>query len=171
MGRPLVQPSVAALAEFRAVTLALKAAGKDLRKDINKATRDTINPVWRDAVSRHASTTLDRLVLVKGARIAAGNPSQAVAGSSTKALPGGLVPAKHAAAFEFGVPNPHVYTDYSRRHPRSGKVHDVRRRTMTGLPIRKNNGRVIYPAFAETAPRMVSLWTQLIMRKVYDAFK
>jgi len=45
----------------------------------------------------------------------------------------------------------------------------VERRTMRGLPTRTPKGRVVYQAFADLAPRMVSLWVQIVVKKYAEA--
>lgn len=155
-------------AQVRAAVLALKSAGRDLRSDINKATRETMNPVWRSLVSEHATSLRDRDVIARGARIKAGNPPAAVAATSRRPLSGGLVPADDWQPIEFGTGSRAVATTYRRRSPNGG-THSVTRRTRTGLPQHRRGGRVAYPAVADIAPRMVSLWVQLIVRKYHEA--
>lgn len=157
---------------LQAAVLAFKAADRNLRSDINKATRETMNPVWRGLVAQNATGKgglTDRL-LGPGARVAAGNPPVAKAAQSTRGVGRGrsLRPADDFGPWEFGVPNREKYTRYRRTSPK-GKPHNVRRRTMRGLPQGDRSGRVVYPAFAEIAPRMVSLWVQLIVRKYHEA--
>lgn len=43
------------------------------------------------------------------------------------------------------------------------------RHTNHGLPQLKRSGRVVFPAFAEIGPRMVSLWVQIVVRTYADA--
>lgn len=166
--------SVTGSRQLRAAVLAFKAADRDLRRDINTATRDTMNPVWRQQVADRISGS-DRFtsrMLDNGVRIAAGNPPAAKAAQSKRGLPPTrrLIPAEHYALGEFGVGDTERTSTYERRSPK-GKAHQVTRRTRRGLPRRVPTGRVVYPAFAETAPRMVSLWVQLIVRKYFDALE
>ncbi len=164
--------SVEADDTLKASVLAMKAADRDLKRAINTATRETMNPVWRSLVTANLAGTRapTSAVLDKGVRIAAGNPPVAKAAQSTRNVGRGgpLVPAKHYAAFEFGAGNRNAYSRYKRKG-RKGGSHDVARRTMRGLPPRNRTGWVVYPAFAEIAPRMVSLWVQIIVKKYHDA--
>lgn len=148
---------------LKAAVLALKAADRDLRRTINAATKDVIGPVWTSAVEAEASSTLDRAVVVKGVRLKPGNPPSAVAASSVKRLRGGLLPADQWHAVEFGSDRNRV-TTYQRRG-RKGAAHTVRRHTTRQLPARTAGGRVAMPAFKAVAPRAVSLWVQIIVRK------
>lgn len=145
----------------------MKAADRTLRSDINKATRAIFNPVWRAAVAEGAQSRMDSRVLVQGARISAGNPPVAVAATSRRRLRGGLVPAQSWHAVEFGADR-RVKRTYERISP-SGRPHEVTRRTRAQLPARTKGGRVVYAAFARVAPRVVSMWVQLIVRKYSEA--
>lgn len=152
--------------ELRAAVLALKGVDRDVRSRINKATTGTMGPEWKALVAERARTPWDQRILVPGSRIAAGNPPTAVAANSRRKI-GRMVPAEVWKGYEFGA-NRNAYSRYQRRSPK-GKVHTVERRTMRHLPPVTRTGRVVYPAFAEIAPRMVSLWVQLIVKTVHDA--
>jgi hypothetical protein len=153
--------------ELKAVTLALRAADRDLRNDINRATRETFNPVWRTELARRARTPTDRAVLVKGARVLAGNPPVFVTATSTRRLRGGLVPAEKWYAIEFGAKRDTVST-YPRRSVK-GATHQVKRHTRHQLPPRYRKGRVGFPVAHELAPRVASLWVQLIVKRFATA--
>lgn len=169
--RTIIQPSVHSMAEFKAAALALRAAPKEMRREINAATRNTGNVIWREEINRAASSKMDRLVLVKGARIKAGNPAQAIAASSRRPLSDGLVPDRDYAGFEFGSRRRSGTTTYKRKSRRGG-THTVTRRTRRQLPAKPSpgSGRVAYTAWFRSGPRLVSLWTQTIYRIVYEAF-
>lgn len=157
--------SVRESAELRAAVLALKAANRSLRSDINKETTRVGNSIWRPAVERHVRTKTDRLVLAKGVRVKAGNPPVAIAANSRKRLGRtGPVPSEAWPGYEFGANRQKVET-YSR------KGHKVTRHTQRQLPPRIKAGRVVYPAFAEVAPRVASLWVQMIVAKYNEAFE
>ncbi|WP_413450208.1 hypothetical protein AA0Y32_06020 [Georgenia phoenicis] len=158
--------------QLQAAVLAMKAADKDLRRDINQATRETMNPVWKSLVDAHMAGTsvMANRVLNKGVRIAAGNPPRAVAATSTRGVGDGkrVTPARDYAGWEFGASR-NAYSRYERKNRARSGYHVVERRTMRHLPPRTPKGRHIYPAFADIGPRMVSLWVQLIVRKYHDA--
>jgi hypothetical protein len=165
---PVIQPSARTVPLLRAAALALKAADKGIRSDINKHTRATLNPIWRQAIAARANRSrMDQAVFGAGARIAAGNPARAIAASSRRPLrsgDGGFVPNTDARSLEFG-------TDRGKRSTYDRKGHQVTRRTRTGLPARNRKGRVVYPAFADVAPRMVSLWVQIIVRNIHESLE
>ena len=166
-----MQPSAKSMAEFRAAALALKAAPKEVRSRINKAVRAEGNVIWREEIDRAARSNLDRRIIAKGARIQAGNPARAIAANSKRALSGGLVPMYDFHGFEYGSSKQEEFFEYERRSPR-GKFHSVKRRTKRQLPERApvGSGRVAFKAWHRTGPRLVSLWTQIIYRSVYEAF-
>lgn len=150
----------------------MKASDRTIKNAINRATRAELNPIWQDEIAQRVNSMprVDQLVLGRGVRVKAGNPATVTAASSTRALSGGLVPNARAKGFEFGTDDREGTSTYSRRSPR-GKVHSVTRRTKRHLPNRTPKGRVIWPAFADTGPRITSLWVQIIVREIYDALE
>lgn len=166
-----VSPSVTSNRQFQAVVLGLKLMGKDLRRDINKATRDDLNPVWKALVAVEAQNHQDYKILTPGTRIVGGNPPSVQAASGNKKLSGGGTPNSLGHAYEFGTPNRQEVNTYDRRNKKTGGTHKVTRHTSRQLPYVERKGRVIYPAFAMFAPRMVSLWVQMVVRKTHEAFE
>lgn len=156
--------------ELQAAVLALKAADRTLRSDINRATVQVGNEIWKPAVAARAMTAMDSRMLAVGARVKGGNPPVAMAANSRR--PVGrtrrLVPAEQYHAWEFGAVHG-VTTTYQRVNRKGGGTHTVRRDTTAQLPPRYRKGRVVYPAFADVAPRMVSLWVQMIVAKYAEA--
>lgn len=171
MAGSLFRPSATSSQLFEAVALGLKLVPRDVRNDINRTTRASLNPEWRESVNYYASSNMDKKVLAKGARIKPGNPVILTAATSNKALSGGLVPNSIVSrAFEFGAGDREEIVGYSRRNRSGAGSHEVRRRTRRQLP-RQNTGRVVYRAAGEMLPRLTSLWVQIIVRKIYEAHK
>lgn len=154
---------------LRATVLVMKNLERPVVREINNRTRTTLNPLWKGLVSTHASYAADTAVLAKGVRIRAGNPPAAIAASSRRKLRGGLIPADQYAVREFGGNRDHV-RKYTRRSKRGG-THQVTRHTARQLPPRYRKGRVVFPAFAEFAPRAVSLWVQTVVRTVMEGIE
>jgi len=133
------------LAPLRAAVGAMKAADRDLRRDINQRTRQA-NPEWQRAVDRHARTAQDRALVRTGTRVAAGNPPTLQAATSKRPMSrrrkgrGTLIPARDYAYIEFGS-----------NRDRTGR-----------LPRRAPSGRIVYPAVADFAPVMAGRWAQAI---------
>lgn len=138
-----------------------------LQADVDRQTVATFDPVWRGAVEAKALTPLDKAVIGPGVRVAGGNPPVAYAAQSSTALTGGLIPADRWPEVEFGS-NRTKITTYQ-RHYRSGKVGPVTRNASRQLPVFRKTGRVAYAALSDVAPRVVSLWTQMIMAKSAEA--
>lgn len=155
---------------LKAAVLVMRQIDAPTKREIGARTRTTMNPVWRGLVAERAQRfTRDRKVLDVGVRIAAGNPPAAVAAGSRRRLSGGLLPADQWRAFEFGSRGDRI-AEYRRRSPK-GNIHRVRRNVTKQLPPTYRKGRIVYPAFAELAPRFVSLWVQTIVRTMLDALE
>ena len=164
---PVIQPSARTVPLLHGLALALKAAPREIRRDIDRETRK-MTPTWRDAVSARTRTGMDAAVFGKGARVVAGNPARLVAATSRRALPGGggFTPDAHGRALEFGANRAKESTPYSRKGSKTFTRH-----TNTGLPAPNRKGRVVYPAFAAVAPRIVSLWVQTTVRTIHKALE
>lgn len=164
---PVIQPSAKTVPLLRAVVLALKAMDKQTRRDIDREVRK-FTPTWRAAVDARARTSMDSAVFGKGARVVAGNPARLVAATSRRALPGGggFTADEHGRALEFGADQRKESRPYTRDGSKSFKRH-----TSTGLPARNRKGRVVFPAFADTAPRIVSLIVQTTVRNIHKALE
>lgn len=168
----ILTPSAKSVDELRAAAIGLRLLPRTIRNDLNKTRRTHLNKMWRDAVAARATTKLDKLVLVKGARVAPGNPATAMAATSKRPLSGGLVPDNRdqAVAIEFGSPERQATETYTRKSPGGGS-HQVTRHTKRQLPMLARKGRVIYRAWADIAPRIIALDAQLIARRIYEAFE
>lgn len=159
------------LAELRGISLAMKAVPRDVRNAINRNVRAEATPIWKEELGRktNALPHVDQLVLGKGTRVKAGNPTTLVAAASTRPLSGGLVPTQKAKSFEFGTDDREGTTTYTRRNRRTGGSHQVTRRTKRQLPVRSATGHAIWPAWAESGPRLVSLQVQTVVRIINES--
>jgi len=155
--------------ELRAVVLAMRNLQAPVRRDINKASRVDLNPIWKSEIASRARGPMDAKVLGTGARVKAGNPPTVIAASSRRAIGRSrrLKPTQSWYAWEFGA-NTGKVTTY-RRRSKNGGTHQVTRHTARQLPARVKSGRVIYPAFAATAPRMAARWVSGVVRLVHLA--
>lgn len=153
--------------ELRASVLAMRAASKDVRKKINDDMRATFNPVWQKAVADNVGGfSRAEAMMLKGTRIAAGNPPELYAARSRARFGRALKPIENWQLVEWGVGR-NRKTTYTRR-TRHG-THEVTRKTMTGWPKRTRGGRIAHPAANELKPRILSYWTQSIIRAFLDA--
>lgn len=154
------------LAELRGIILATKAAPREVRNAINREMRSHLNPIWRESINSKISglPDVDQTILGKGARVKAGTSSQLIAGNSTKALSGGLVPNRWSKSWEFGTNDREKKRTYTRRNRSNGGSHTVSRRTRRQLPAYAKQGHAIWPSAAESIPRVVSLQVQTVVR-------
>ena len=155
-------------ARLDAVVFGLKLVGRDVRNQINRTTRAELKPIWQQEMAKQLGGKHKFTVAMLGkGLVQGGNPPVLRAATSRRPLSGGLVPDRDYFLAEFGGRST-LFSRYQRRS-KSGARHDVSRRTMLGLPPTIRRGRVAYPAAAETAPRMASLWVQTFVRAVYEA--
>lgn len=155
-----------------AVVLGLKLVERDVRNQVNRSTRSALKPIWQQEMAKKLAgkDVFTTRMLGKGL-VQGGNPPVMRAATSRRPLKGGggLIPDVHGYLAEFGGRST-LFSRYQRRSENGG-THTVARRTMLGLPPTIRAGRVAYPAAAETAPRMASLWVQTFVRAVYDAIE
>ena len=156
--------SVRDVDELRAIVIAMSRLRRDVRNDINRATRATLAPAWQGEVKERATGPMDRRVLDAGTRLKPGNPPVLQAAQSRRGIGKSkrLKPSTEWYAWEFGADR-EKYETYTR------KGHKVTRRAQRQLPTRYRKGRVIYPAAANIIPRAAALWVQLVVRKVHEA--
>lgn len=152
--------------------VALRSIDADARKRLNASTRTVVNPIWQGAVKSRASTPMDSKVLATGSRVAVGARPALVAASSTRPLRGGFVPGRVRAwaAWEFGSDAQALKRTYQTRS-RRGRAYEMTRRTRRQVPHRAQDGRVLYPAVADTGPRVFALWAQTTIRSIFEAFE
>jgi hypothetical protein len=154
-----------------AVVYGLKLVPRDVRNRINRETRATLKPIWQQEIQKHlAGTSSFTTRMIGKGLVSGGNPPVMRAATSRRPLrPGGVTPDAEGYLAEFGGRDT-LYSTYRRRSKNGGR-HDVKRRTKLGLPQTDRRGRVAYPAAADVAPRMASLWVQLFVRSVYEALE
>lgn len=136
-------------AALRGAVAAMKAADRQLQRDIRQRTKSA-DPVWKQAVQSRARTDQDRALVRVGTRLAPGNPPTLQAATSKRVMSkrrqgrGTLVPARDYAHVEFG-------STRSTRVPRSTP-----------------SGRIVYPAVAAVAPVIAARWAQAIRDAYLD---
>lgn len=163
----MLEISVRDVSELKAVVIAFSRLENNVRTEINQATRTHANPIWTGEVSRNVRTPMDQKMLAASARVKAGNPPVLQAAQSTRAIGGRLRPAENWQGWEFGTDRNKVST-YNRKS-KNGGTHKVVRHASRHMPSATRNGRVIYPAAANSIPRFASLWVQTVVRIVHEA--
>jgi len=134
--------------ELLATVYAIKAAPAAIRADLRQQTRAVIGKEWQRALHGQPASVQQTRMLVATARVKVSDQSVALqsANSKRKALSGGLTPFDAGKAFEFGA---------GRRQGRR-------------FPPPRSSGYVVYPAFADVAPRALALWVQTTVRVIAD---
>jgi hypothetical protein len=127
----------------------MQSADREIQSAIRQSTRAIAAPVWREELNARPASEQQSRMLVQTARVQASSNTITLtsAGSKRKALSGGATPFRLGKAYEFG----------SKR----GR----------GMPGTKRGGYVVYPALADVAPRVISMWAQTVMRTVHDALE
>lgn len=145
--------SVRESATLKVTLLAMQAVDKSVQSTIRKETRAVGASAWREELQRRPASEQQSRLLVKTSVVKASNNGLTLTSATQKrkALSGGGTPIGLGKTFEFGDNK-----GYS-------KVH--------GAPPRRKSGYVVYPALAEVAPRLISLWVQITMKHVHDALE
>lgn len=135
--------------ELLATIYAIKAAPATIRADLRRETRAVIGNEWVKQLYAQTASEQQTRMLVKTARVKVSDQSVQLRSASSRrpVLSGGATPFKHGAMFEFGIPAVHG-----------------------GVPPRRK-GWVVYPAFAELAPRALALWVQTTVRVLARALE
>ena len=158
-------------AQVVAVAAAFKLVNRQVQSQLRKAERAVLDPLWKRLVNERVAEAgggLGYRMLYNGVRAAGGNPPRLYAATSKRKLKprGELSPAHHYYLWEFGAtPHKATYQATSRR----GRTFTVTRTVSTQLPRRDKNGRAIFPALTEFAPRAVKLWVQTVYRTIAEA--
>lgn len=127
----------------RGAALAVKAADRELRRDIGRAAQGVARPIWQRQVAARVRTEQDRAVYGVGT-VTRGNPPALVAAQSSRSRSGGLTPGVEWKWVEFG----------------SNRAHGFRGQ----LPRFRSGGRVAFPSLPFVVPRMVSAWVGVVYR-------
>jgi len=156
--------------ELRATLYAIKAAPTAIRKDVRQETRAVIGKEWNRALREQSATVPQSRVLVDTARVRVSDQQVVLtsAASKRKVASGGLVPFDAGKGMEFGAGRNRVR---SYRSHRRGTTFTVKRHTTRQMPRIRRTGYVVYPAFAEVAPRALALWVQTTVRVIANALE
>lgn len=154
--------------ELQGVIVAMNGMEKELSKQIRRATKTVIQPVWKQAVAENANTRLESRVLAQTARVAVSNQNVTLSSASIgRTFAGGSKPHQLMHSAEFGADRTHTAT--YRATSRKGKSYTVNKRhTRAQFRPAKRKGYVVYPALADTIPRIASLWVQTTVRTFYE---
>lgn len=114
------------------VLAAFKSLPRDMAKQVQKQTKATVQPAFRNVYAGHISTAQDRRMAGAGtASLTAGGKGTLRGYTSGRALSGGMTPATDWPFVEFGSLGP---------HGRRGQ-----------LPMWRKGGRIFFPTTAKVA--------------------
>jgi hypothetical protein len=159
--------------EIQAVILALKVAGKDLRKEIYKRTRDQVLPEWREAIATEIgqgpNASLGARLVLKNTRVKMGQQeiNLEAATRGTRTTSGGLIPSTHYFMAEFGA-NPRIANISGRR---GGTTYNYKRKINTWSTGKVKNGRYAFKAAGDMGYRAVALWVASTVQIFTEAAK
>lgn len=165
----MLKINAAASREIQATILAIRAADKDLRREMHAGVRSEVGGLWLPALGARAASRQDRAVIMRGARVESRQDGMRLrAAGSGRFMRGGMVPNLEWYTVEFGARNHRGQV--SRRTRKSGTV------TYTailsrGVPNRVRDGRIAFDAASEIVTRAVGVWVRTIVdtyRKAAD---
>lgn len=160
------------VSEVRAVARALRDAPTDLKRHIRQGVRTELRRSWeaeiREGIGTASRPGQANAVIARPSRVNTTDREIRVEVTSTRrATSGGLVPAEHGRAVEFGSTGAKQSTYQSRRGAKRFTVHN--RHTTRQLMPRRAKGQVFFPAAKVMLPRAVSFWMQVVRKTTGDA--
>ena len=130
--------------ELQGTILLMKGAPREVAKEIRQRTKAMIDPVFREAIQKNASTKLEKELAVS-ARVAVSDQNVTLSvGSVGKKLSGGGTVKQLAPMIEFGATKRRQFGPRNRR------------------------GNVFFPTVAQVIPRVASLWVQTTIKTFYE---
>lgn len=166
--------SVLNSAALTATVRAIAAAPTAIRREIRQRTNAVIRPAWeaeiREAAGSSPQPLLASRVISGPSRVAASDRQlRASVTARRKATSGGLIPAEHGRAVEFGSNGTRTKSYSSQRKGRVYKI--TNRKTTQQLQPRRQRGSVFYKAGNDMIPRALSMWAQTTVRTILDAWE
>jgi hypothetical protein len=156
--------------ELRAMLTRIRELPAEVRKEIRVATKAEALPIWRESVAANVQSRAEGLAFGKTSRVAVTDRGVRLqAARIGKPLSGGLDVKTQWHALEFGgAPDVRRTVDMTSR---KGKRYTVTRHTQRQLRARKRTGYVVFPAVADSVPRIMSLWMQTVARAGHEALE
>lgn len=151
-----------------AAVLAWKVADRETQRTVRADTVAAFRDRWRTdvraAAERAAGLGPFVPMLRAGVTFSGGNPPQARAYQSTRALSGGLRPSERGRSYEFGTER-HEYITRSYQSRRGSTAFRVRERhTARQMLPTRSGGYAVWPAVQRIAPDVVAFWVSSIVR-------
>lgn len=153
--------------ELQAALLSLKDAEQVVATDINREARGRVRPLWEGALSARAKTSMERAVILPGARANANRRGIRVqAATSRRPLRGGLVPTFDWPGVEFGARS--RWADVAMTSPK-GTRYTARKRINRQFRSRQSHGRIAFDAASDIVTKVVGIWVETIVAQ-YKSF-
>ena len=154
--------------ELRAAAALFAHAPDETRTAIRKTNRE-MEPQIARIIHRHAGAARDGSKvdarIADSVRVRSGDRGVSVVVGSVGKV--GRTPLRDVVwQYEFGTNDREHKTEYLSRQRTSKKAMKVTRRTRKQLPQRTAKGRMVYPAVAEIAPKLVTEWVRVIAQAV-----
>lgn len=163
--------SVFTSSDLQVVIGSLRSMDRELRSQLNRATKELTTPEWQEEVRGRVSTRLESRVLSDTARVrVSARNLTLVSGASSKRLSGGATVRDLVKATEFGSDQVSKVTYKARS--KNGVAYTVTRRSNRQFrPRNAPQGYVVYSAASAFIPRAASLWVQTTVRTTHEAFE
>jgi hypothetical protein len=156
--------------QLRAMLTRIRELPADVRKEIRVATKAAALPIWREEVAGNVQSRAEGLAFAKTARVAVTDRGVRLqAARIGKGLSGGLDVKTQWHALEFGGERDVKRTIETTS--RKGKRYTATRHTQRQLRPRNKTGYVVFPAVADSIPRVMSLWMQTVARAGHEALE
>lgn len=157
----LVKLDVNQSRELQATILALKAAQRQVRLDINKEARNAIRPLWQQELNSRAHSRMEQALIVARARATASDRGVRVTAANGRELRGGLDPATGWPGAEFGARSKRVSKgEVSKRTRRPYQRDQVINRQFKG---RTQHGRIAFDAASAAMTKVVGIWVRTVV--------
>ena len=165
----MLKINAASSREVQATILAIRAADKDLRREMHANVRSEVGGLWLPELGARARTRQDQAVIVRGARVESRTDGLRLrAATSGRFMRGWMVPADQWYAVEFGARRRRGQVT---RHTRKSGAVTYSATFNRGLPGRVKDGRIAFDAASEIITRAVGVWVRTIVdtyRKAAD---
>lgn len=143
----------------------MKSFDRELAKEIRRATKSVVEPVWKEALAGNVRTRLEARVLADTGRAQVSDQNVTLRSAAVGRSIGGRVkPVDLIGGVEFGA-------DQEKQTTYNARGGQVTRHTQRQFSPRNRKGYVVYPAVAKVIPRIAALWVQTVVRTTYEALE
>jgi hypothetical protein len=148
---------------LRSLLLVMRNTPSETRRQMNKASKAAMVPIWKEEVTANAETRLQHRVLVDSATVGVTARNAFLRSGGTGTLRTGTPVSMLAQATEWGLASDRTVASRSRAGT------EYTRRAGNAFGPRRRDGHVVWKAARRSIPRIASLWIQTAMRTLLDA--